>query len=102
MVAQYEQKPHQLEEAILGLIAGMDKPGSPAGEAITACYALLHARTPAFRKQLRSRLLAVSLEDLQRVAVQYLLEQKPTKAVVAPMAKRDTLIELGFSIQQVQ
>jgi len=97
-----EQKPHQLEEAILGLIAGMDKPGSPAGEAITACYALLHARTPAFRKQLRSRLLAVGLEDLQRVAVQYLLEQKPTKAVVAPMAKRDTLIELGFSIQQVQ
>ncbi|MFN4094506.1 MAG: insulinase family protein, partial [Acinetobacter johnsonii] len=97
-----EQKSHQLEEAILGLIAGMDKPGSPAGEAITACYALLHARTPAFRKQLRSRLLAVSLEDLQRVAVQYLLEQKPTKAVVAPMAKRDTLIELGFSIQQVQ
>ncbi len=71
---------HQLEEAILGLIAGMDEPGSPAGEAITACYALLHARTPAFRKQLRSRLLAVSLEDLQRVAVQYLLEQKPTES----------------------
>ncbi len=41
-----EQLPHQLEEAILGLIASMDKPGSPAGEAITACYALLHARTP--------------------------------------------------------
>ena len=97
-----EQKPHQREEAILGLIASMDKPGSPAGEAITACYALLHARTPAFRKQLRSRLLAVNFEDLKRVAVQYLLEQKPTKAVVAPIAKRDTLIELGFSIQQVQ
>ncbi len=43
-----EQQPHQLEEAILGLVASMDKPGSPAGEAITACYALLHARTPAF------------------------------------------------------
>lgn len=41
-----EQKDHQLEEAILGLIAGMDKPGSPAGEAITACYSLLHKRTP--------------------------------------------------------
>ncbi len=39
-----EQLPHQLEEAILGLIASMDKPGSPAGEAITACYALLHAQ----------------------------------------------------------
>lgn len=44
------QQPHQLEEAILGLIASMDKPGSPAGEAITACYSYLHQRTPAFRK----------------------------------------------------
>src|SRR5699024_6445648 len=59
---------HQLEEAILGLVASMDKPGSPAGEAISACYALLHARTPAVRKQLRARLLAVTLDDLKRVA----------------------------------
>ncbi len=28
--AEHEE-PHQLEEAILGLIASMDKPGSPAG-----------------------------------------------------------------------
>ena len=96
-----EQQPYQLEEAILGLVAGMDKPGSPAGEAITACYALLHARTPKFRRVLRERLLSVSLEDLQRVAKQYLLEQKPVKAVVAPFAKRDELQALGFNIQQV-
>jgi Zn-dependent M16 (insulinase) family peptidase len=96
-----EHKPHQLEEAILGLVASMDKPGSPAGEAITACYALLHARTPAVRKQLRARLLAVTLDDLKRVAEQYLVQQTPVKAVVAPVAKRDALIELGFNIQQV-
>ena len=96
-----EQQPYQLEEAILGLVAGMDKPGSPAGEAITACYALLHARTPKFRRVLRERLLSVSLEDLQRVAKQYLLEQKPVKAVVAPFAKRDELQALGFNIQHV-
>ncbi|MCH7385898.1 insulinase family protein [Acinetobacter modestus] len=96
-----EQQPYQLEEAILGLVAGMDKPGSPAGEAITACYALLHARTPKFRRVLRERLLSVNLEDLQRVAKQYLLEQKPVKAVVAPFAKRDDLQALGFNIQQV-
>ena len=65
-----EQQPHQLEEAILGLVASMDKPGSPAGEAITACYALLHARTPKFRKMLRERLLNVTLDDLNRVAKQ--------------------------------
>jgi presequence protease len=96
-----EQLPHQLEEAILGLIASMDKPGSPAGEAITACYALLHARTPAFRSLLRERLLAVSLDDLKRVADVYLRQQKPSKAVVAPVAKREQLQELGFAIQQV-
>lgn len=96
-----EQQPHQLEEAILGLIASMDKPGSPAGEAITACYALLHKRTPAFRQMLRERLLNVTLDDLKRVAVKYLLEQKPTKSVVAPVAKREALVELGFDIKQV-
>ena len=93
--------PHQLEEAILGLVASMDKPGSPAGEAISACYALLHARTPAVRKQLRARLLAVTLDDLKRVAEQYLVQQKLVRAVVAPVAKRDTLLELGFEIKQV-
>ncbi|MGE8685217.1 MAG: insulinase family protein [Acinetobacter sp.] len=96
-----EQQPHQLEEAILGLIASMDKPGSPAGEAITACYALLHKRTPVFRQMLRERLLHVTLDDLKRVAKIYLLEQKPTKAVVAPVAKREALVELGFDIKQV-
>lgn len=96
-----EQQPYQLEEAILGLVASMDKPGSPAGEAITACYALLHARTPKFRKMLRERLLNVTLEDLNRVAKQYLVEQKPVKAVVAPFAKREELQKLGFNIQQV-
>ncbi len=95
------QQPHQLEEAILGLIASMDKPGSPAGEAITACYAYLHQRTPAFRKKLRERLLNVTLDDLQRVAQTYLVEQQATKAVVAPVAKREMLEQLGFVIQQV-
>ena len=96
-----EQKPHQLEEAILGLVSSMDKPGSPAGEAITACYALLHGRTPAFRRQMRERLLKVSLEDLKRVAQTYLIGQKPTKAVVAPFAKKEALEQLGFDIKKV-
>ena len=96
-----EQQPHQLEEAILGLVSGMDKPGSPAGEAITACYALLHGRTLTFRKMLRERLLNVTLDDLKRVAQTYLVEQKPVKAVVAPITKKETLEQLGFEIKQV-
>ena len=97
-----EQLPHQLEEAILGLVSGMDKPGSPAGESISACYALLHGRTPAFRKVLRERLLHVNLADIKRVATQYLIEQKPVRAVVAPITKKDVLVQLGFDIKQVK
>ena len=50
---------------------------------------------------LRERLLKVSLDDLKRVAQVYLQSQKPVKAVVAPVAKREALIELGFDIKQV-
>ncbi len=96
-----EQHAYQLEEAILGLVSSMDKPGSPAGEAITACYALLHGRTPAFRKQLRERLLKVTIDDLKRVTQTYLVEQKPVKAVVAPVAKKELLEQLGFEIKKV-
>ncbi len=52
-------------------------------------------------RTLRERLLHVTLEDLQRVARQYLIEQTPVKAVVAPFAKRDELQQLGFTIKQV-
>lgn len=96
-----EQHAYQLEEAILGLVSSMDKPGSPAGEAITACYALLHGRTPAFRMQLRERLLNVTIDDLKRVTHTYLREQKPVRAVVAPVAKKEVLEQLGFEIKKV-
>lgn len=97
-----EQHAYQLEEAILGLVSSMDKPGSPAGEAIGSCYALLHGRRPAFRKEMRERLLQVTLEDIKRVAKQYLIDQNPTKSVVAPVAKKQLLSDLGFNIKQVK
>lgn len=96
-----EHKAHQLEESILGLIASMDKPGSPAGEAITACYSMLHQRTPEFRSEMRARILSVTFDDLKRVAQQYLINAKPVKGVVAPFAKRDELQALGFDLKQL-
>lgn len=96
-----EQEPHQLEEAILGLIAGMDKPGSPAGEAISACHAALHGRTPEFRRQMRKNLLQVTLDDLKRVAQQYIQAVTPARSVVAPYAKHGELEQLGFTVHQI-
>lgn len=96
-----KQEAYQLEEAILGLIASMDKPGSPAGEAVTACHAILHGRTPAFRKKLRAALLAVTLDDLKRVARDYLQGKQPVRAAVAPHAKQQALEDLGFHVLKV-
>lgn len=95
------QAENLLEEAILGLISSMDKPGSPAGEAITSCYALLHDRTPSFRQALREKILNVTLIDLQRIARDYLSNQNPVRAVVAPVAKREQLLDMGFQIQKL-
>ena len=96
-----KQEAYQLEEAILGLIASMDKPGSPAGEAISACHAMLHERTPEFRRKMRHGLLSVTLDDLKRVAQQYIQSQTPVRAVVAPYAKADELKALDFVVKQI-
>ncbi|WP_410211050.1 insulinase family protein [Aquirhabdus sp.] len=95
------QEAYQLEEAILGLMGAMDKPSSPAGEAVSSCHSLLHGRTPEQRRALRKALLAVTLSDLQRVAQIYLKPELRRRSVVAPYAKEAELITLGFTIDRV-
>ena len=97
-----EQPAHYLEEAILGLMAAMDKPASPAGEAISDCYAALHGRNHMFRQNLRERLLAVTVDDLRRVARDYLHVVKPVRAVVAPLNRKEDVQQLGFDIHTLE
>jgi Zn-dependent M16 (insulinase) family peptidase len=79
-----------LEEAILGVIAAIDKPGSPAGEAISAFFGALFGRTPAQRRAYRQRVLAVTLDDLRQVAATYL---QPERARCAVLSDARTLAE---------
>ncbi len=72
-----------LEEAILGVIAAIDRPGSPAGEAISAFFGSLFGRTPEQRRAFRQRVLQVNLADLQRVAATYLVPEQASWAVVS-------------------
>ena len=76
-----------LEEAILGVIASLDKPSSPAGEAKQDFHNRLFGRTPEQRKQFRSAVLRVSLDDLQRVTGQYL---QPSQASIAVITSRSS------------
>ncbi|WP_019671806.1 insulinase family protein [Psychrobacter lutiphocae] len=95
------QQPEQLEEAILGIVSGMDKPGSPAGEAVKSCFAELHQRGEAWQQKMRGNILAVTLEDLQRVARSYLQDKPHSKAVLAPYDKEAVVTELGFTVDKV-
>lgn len=94
-------EPRQLEEAILGIIASMDKPASPAGDAVKSCMSVLHGRDKAWQMTLRERILAVSLDDLKRVAKTYLKDGTATRATLAPVDKKDALAQDGFNIKEL-
>ena len=96
------QTAEQLEEAILGIVSGMDKPGSPAGEAVKACFADLHHRGIDWQRKMRAAILEVSLADLQRVAKLYLQGQNHVRAVLAPYDKEAAVKALGFEVCKVK
>jgi presequence protease len=81
--------PRTLEEAILGVVGSIDKPGSPAGEARGAFHDVLNGRTPELRRKYRSAVLTVTVEDLQRVAEKYLSQSTASLAVVSNAVSLD-------------
>jgi hypothetical protein len=89
----------QLEEAILVVIQQIDQPKSPAGEAIQSYFHALHGRTADFRQRFRSRVLGVTVADLQRLGRDYLQPDKASTAVITnrDMAERNR--HLGLEIQ---
>ena len=72
----------KIEESLLGVIGNMDKPSSPAGEAIQAFYSELNGRNKQTQTEFRQRILKVNEADLKRVAEEYLSPEKATTAVI--------------------
>ena len=94
-----------LEEAILGVVGSIDKPGSPAGEAKQDYHSNIFGRTIAERRQFRQRVLAVSAEDLLRVCETYFTNAEASIAIVSNETKADALADWiaqeGLSIQRL-
>ncbi len=90
-----------LEEAILGVIAGLDKPGSPAGEAKDAFYNSLYGRTPEQRQRIRRNVLEVTLEDLQRVGASYLRPEQASIAVITNPGAEGVCRDLGLDVRHL-
>ncbi|WP_061875068.1 insulinase family protein [Acinetobacter lactucae] len=98
-----QQKPdHQLlESAILTIISSIDKPTSPAGEAISIHHGTTHGRTIEMKKNLRKQILNVKLEDLKRIVKSYLHADVVKKSVVAPVLRAEQVEKLGFELNKV-
>ena len=88
----------QVEESILGVVASLDKPGSPAGEAKSAFHNRLFGRTDDVRRQFRSRILAVTGADLQRVGATYLVSDKANTAVLSDTGSTGAAKKLGLEV----
>jgi Zn-dependent M16 (insulinase) family peptidase len=96
--------PHEyqpLEEAILGVISTIDKPGSPAGEAKKAFYGNLFGRDEAFRRRSRQNILAVTMDDLKRVAETWLKPELASTAIITHSGNQADAEKLGLDICQL-
>lgn len=88
-----------VEEAILGVIGSIDKPGSPAGEAKSTYQAELFGRTREKRELFRNRVLLVTADDLKRVARTYLTPEKASIALVTHAGQKPSLESLGLQLK---
>ncbi len=86
-----DHEEEQLEQAILGVISSLDKPGSPAGEAKQSFHNSLFGRTHEQRSAFRQRVLKVTLDDLKRVTSRYLTPESASIAVITSQANADQL-----------
>ncbi|MFT4863732.1 MAG: Zn-dependent M16 (insulinase) family peptidase [Pseudohongiellaceae bacterium] len=87
---------HQLEEAILGVIASLDKPSSPAGEAKQAYYNHLFSRDLDLRKRFRQRALDTTMEDLRNAVATYFDPNAASIGVISNPESADRLASMGI------
>ena len=87
-----------LEEAILGVISALDKPGSPISEVSSAFVREYFGRTHAHREQYRRQVIAVTIEDLQQLADIYFNPQLASMAVVTGNSARLICEQAGMQI----
>ena len=96
-----EHADNQLEEAVLGVIAAMDKPSSPAGEAKAAFYNRVFGRSIDQRMTFRERVLATTFDELRAVAERYFVGVTPSVAVITSANAAQTLKIEGLEVIKI-
>lgn len=94
-----------LDESVLGVIAALDKPASPAGACKQHFHNRLFERSHADKEAFRRAVLNCTRDDILRVAQQYLRPADASIAVIAPKgtdSKEAALIsELGLQLNKI-
>lgn len=89
-----EHEPRMLEEAILSVIGGLDRPQAPAAEAAADFHDRLRGWTPRRARGWRRRVLGTTLDDLRRLARRHLAPTKrDERSIAAAIVPADADIE---------
>ena len=88
-----------VEEAVLGVISGLDAPGTPAGEAKQSFHHKLFGNTQESRQEFRERVIATRVEDIRRVATSYL--QSGARRAVITNAQFRHRVESKFDVVEL-
>lgn len=97
-LARTRPEAQAVEEAVLGVVASLDKPGSPAGEAKAAFHNRLFGRSDEVRRRFRASILSVNGDDLQRVGAKYLKPELASTAVMSDAGGVAEAKKLGLEI----
>jgi Zn-dependent M16 (insulinase) family peptidase len=100
-LVENQHEDRQLEEAILRVLSDIDRPESPAGEAVAAYYGIRHGRTPSHRREVRRAVMGVGMDDLRRVAVRYLDPDTASIAVISNEATIEENEDLGLESRRL-
>ncbi|MDX1432887.1 MAG: insulinase family protein [Gammaproteobacteria bacterium] len=100
-LADTDHPPRRLEQAILRVVSELDRPESPAGEAVAAYYGALHGRGAEHRARLRRAVLAVTLDDLRRVGERYLRPGAAATTVLGGEDAAAAAADLGLELKKL-
>ena len=88
-----------VEEAVLGVISGLDAPGTPAGEAKQSFHHKLFGNTLESRQEFRERVIATRVQDIRRVATSYF--QSGARRAVITNAQFRHQVESKFDVVEL-
>ena len=90
----------KLHEGILNVISSIDKPSSPASEALSDFNSNKNGFTQNKRKKFRENVLSTSIDQLVKVTEKYLCNNR-SRSVLSNNNSQDELSSLGFKLSAV-